>query len=493
MIEDGKNYEEKRSVVMEGMYKGMTGKIEEVRQSVSKELQFSSAQQVSAYESLAGALRQGLESLFAELRYLSQQNSAIYDYNQKERAAAQEAIAAAVSAKAEETVRACAEQIEKATQELDERFSERLEALRAELQTERAAEPEETAAEAPAAAEYEEDRFDYDLLAEKIASVLPEPDYDMLADRVAAAVPQTDPDAIADRVAGAVPQTDADAIADRVAEAVAPVDYDLIAERVSSALENEFDVTVDEGGVSRIAAAVAEALDYEKIARRVADLLRARPVYAASAFAAGPVRAAEEVSEVAEAEPMPAEEAAEEELAVSAAPAAVAAADDPAMTTRLKRSFRAKIIESDAEVKEYYFAAKNEFLSYAKVSSQISWTNDRFSYQGETIAKVGVRGKTLCLYLALNPDEFPSSVYHQKFAGDTKMYEKTPMMVKIKSGVACKRALRLVAKLMETLGAVREERKPVDYSGEFAYRSEQQLLADGLIKTALVEKSDLDF
>ena len=44
------------------------------------------------------------------------------------------------------------------------------------------------------------------------------------------------------------------------------------------------------------------------------------------------------------------------------------------------------------------------------------------------------------------------------------------------------------------LGAVKDEdRTPADYSGEYAFRSEEQLLAEGLIKTAVVEKSDLDF
>ena len=102
-MEDVKTYEERKTMVMEGMYKGMTGKLEEVRQSVSKELQFSSAQNASAYESLAGAFKQGVESLLAEFRYLSQQNSAIYDYNQKERTSAKDALL--------EAVRACTEQI----------------------------------------------------------------------------------------------------------------------------------------------------------------------------------------------------------------------------------------------------------------------------------------------------------------------------------------------------------------------------------------------
>ncbi|MDE5896577.1 MAG: hypothetical protein K2H43_02045, partial [Clostridia bacterium] len=166
---------------------------------------------------------------------------------------------------------------------------------------------------------------------------------------------------------------------------------------------------------------------------------------------------------------------------------------EPELTTRVKRSFTAKLIESEEDVKEYYSELKNEFLAYTKVASQLNWSNDRFTYKRETIAKICVRGRTLCLYLALNPDEFPESVYHQKFAGDTKMYEKTPMMIKIKSEVALKRSIRLVELLMERMQAIREEKPHVDYTLQFAFRNEQQLLAEGLIKTAIVEKSDLDF
>ena len=85
-----------RSMVMEGMYRGVTGKIDEVLASVSKELQFTSAQQVSAYEALTGALKEALGTLLAEFRYLSQQSSAIYDYGKKEREAARDAFMYAI-------------------------------------------------------------------------------------------------------------------------------------------------------------------------------------------------------------------------------------------------------------------------------------------------------------------------------------------------------------------------------------------------------------
>ena len=519
-MEDVKTYEERKTMVMEGMYKGMTGKLEEVRQSVSKELQFSSAQNASAYESLAGAFKQGVESLLAEFRYLSQQNSAIYDYNQKERTSAKDALLEAVRACTEQIAALEArmnEKIDAVKAELSEKVAEEISALRAAAPAEAPAEEKaEPAAEEPAAEPVTDENFDYDVLAEKIASVMPEVDYDLLVDKVVAAIPPTDADAVAAAVVATIPQVDENAIADRVAESVPLVDYDLVAERVASVMENEFDVTVDENGIEKIASAVAAEIDYEKLAARVADLLKEQGAFAVVAAPAAeepvPEEPAAEPEEPAPAEAAPAEEPApaepeapaEEELAVSAAPAAepkpaytpvvVPVPDDPSLMTRFKRSFKAKIIESTEEIKNYYFDLKNAFLSYARVSSQVSWSNDRFTYAGDTIAKIGVRGKTLCLYVALNPDEFPSSVYHQKFAGDTKMYEKTPMMIKIKSGVAVKRGIRLIEMLMENLGAVREENfAPVDYADEFAFRSEEQLLAEGLIKTAIVEKSDLDF
>lgn len=519
-MEDVKTYEERKTMVMEGMYKGMTGKLEEVRQSVSKELQFSSAQNASAYESLAGAFKQGMESLLAEFRYLSQQNSAIYDYNQKERTSAKDALLEAVRACTEQIAALEArmnEKIDAVKAELAEKVAEEISALHVAAPAEAPAEEKaEPAAEEPAAEPVTDENFDYDVLAEKIASVMPEVDYDLLVDKVVAAIPPTDADAVAAAVVATIPQVDENAIADRVAESVPLVDYDLVAERVASVMENEFDVTVDENGIEKIASAVAAEIDYEKLAARVAELLKEQGAFAVVAAPAAeepvPEEPAEEPEEPAPAEAAPAEEPApaepeapaEEELAMSAAPAAepkpaytpvvVPVPDDPSLMTRFKRSFKAKIIESTEEIKNYYFDLKNAFLSYARVSSQVSWSNDRFTYAGDTIAKIGVRGKTLCLYVALNPDEFPSSVYHQKFAGDTKMYEKTPMMIKIKSGVAVKRGIRLIEMLMENLGAVREENfAPVDYADEFAFRSEEQLLAEGLIKTAIVEKSDLDF
>ena len=515
MVTEERMEEIKReSVVMEGMYRGMTGKLEEVRQSLGRELQAGAAQQMSVYESLAATLREGMDAILNEVKYLAQQNSSIYESDRKEFTKLRESVIEQVRASAESSVQVFGDTI----RETEEKLSARIDDLRDELLELLGAEhPERKDGEA--AAENAE-KFDYDDLAEHVAAALPETDYDLIAERVVAALPVQSEDALAEKVALSVPA----------------VDYDRIAERVASVMEHEFDVTVDEQGITRIAQAVAVTLDYDALAERVAALLAARlPVQevaqemteeqepVAEETPEAEVQPAEEdetpeEAPAAEGEAPETEEATSEEVPgqpdeaetpeseADAEPseseddselpeAEIAAADgaDAEMVTRYKRSFRAKIIESADAVKESYFALKNALLSYAGVNSQINWSNDRFFMAGETVARISVRGKTLCLYLDLDPAAYPASVYHQRAVGDTKQYEKTPMMVKVKSATALKRALQLVAILMERLDTVSVEREPVDYAEEFAFRSQEELIQEGLIKTSLVEKSDLDF
>ena len=514
MVTEERMEEIKReSVVMEGMYRGMTGKLEEVRQSLGRELQAGAAQQMSVYESLAATLREGMDAILNEVKYLAQQNSSIYESDRKEFTKLRESVIEQVRASAESSVQVFGDTI----RETEEKLSARIDDLRDELLELLGAEhPERKDGEA--AAENAE-KFDYDDLAEHVAAALPETDYDLIAERVVAALPVQSEDALAEKVALSVPA----------------VDYDRIAERVASVMEHEFDVTVDEQGITRIARAVAETLDYDALAERVAALLAARlPVQevaqemteeqepVAEETPEAEVQPEEEAPEevpAAEGETPEAEEAkpieeaseqtdeaetpeseadaepseSEDDSELPEAEIAVADGADAEMVTRYKRSFRAKIIESADAVKESYFALKNALLSYAGVNSQINWSNDRFFMAGETVARISVRGKTLCLYLDLDPAAYPASVYHQRAVGDTKQYEKTPMMVKVKSATALKRALQLVAILMERLDTVPIEREPVDYAEEFAFRSQEELIQEGLIKTSLVEKSDLDF
>ena len=191
----------------------------------------------------------------------------------------------------------------------------------------------------------------------------------------------------------------------------------------------------------------------------------------------------------------------EEELAATALPMFDESGNElvdaeTGLVIRLKRSFTAKMKQSDEKVKSYYSDIKNELTSYKKINSNVSWHGDRFNYGRDTVAKININGKTLCFYVALDPNdpELKPTVYHQKDVGDQKAYESTPFMVKIKSDAAVKKALRLVGVLADKLGADKADNfKAVDYVEEFAYQSTKQLYEEGYIKATKEKKVNFDF
>jgi hypothetical protein len=197
----------------------------------------------------------------------------------------------------------------------------------------------------------------------------------------------------------------------------------------------------------------------------------------------------------------PAAETAESELAVSEAAHYEEVGNElvdaeTGLVIRLKRSFTAKMRQSEEKIKEYYSDLKNELTSYKKINSNVSWHGDRFNYGRDTVAKINICGKTLCFYIDLDPNdpEFKQTVYHQKDVSAQKAYESTPFMVKVKSDAAAKKALRLVGYLAEKLGTEKDETfEAVDYAGEFAYASTKQLFDEGFIKATKEKKVDLNF
>ncbi len=350
----------------------------------------------------------------------------------------------------------------------------------------------------------------------------------MSALTVATPAPQVDAASVAAAIVSAI---DAETLADAVAaKIVVPetitVDYDAVADCVLEKLAAKgisADVVVDEEGIEKIADTVAEKVgkvecapvqagmsdeDVEKIVDGVAEELRNMTLVCEYTEEAPATETVEE--EIAE---EPVEEAEEEAVEEEAAPAQeeLAAASEPVfeedtegqlidaetgLVVRLKRSFTAKMRQSEQQVKAYYSDIKNALTSYKKIHSNVSWHGDRFNLGRDTVAKMGINGKTLCFYLDLDPNdpELKTTVYHQKNVGDQKAYESTPFMVKIKSDAAAKKALRLVELLASKLGVEPDEDfQEVDYVTEYAYASTKSLYEQGDIKATKEKKVDFNF
>ena len=230
-----------------------------------------------------------------------------------------------------------------------------------------------------------------------------------------------------------------------------------------------------------------------QIAAKKAELLAAQEEAAAEETLEEPV-AEEADEEDGEEEEEEAEEAAPAE---ETAAAPVVAAPPKAKADRIviaetdangnviysayKKSFTARVIQSPDDVQERYEVLKNALLSYKKVNSRVSWSYDSFKTGKKQLAKFAIRGKSLCLFLALDPSTLEESKYNVADAGDSKKYEAVPCRLRLSSKRSIKWGLELIEKLAEQEGLVLNPKyKPQSFRME--NETTETLLEKGLIK-----------
>ncbi|MBR4335118.1 MAG: uL15 family ribosomal protein, partial [Clostridia bacterium] len=154
---------------------------------------------------------------------------------------------------------------------------------------------------------------------------------------------------------------------------------------------------------------------------------------------------------------------------------------------RYQKSFLAKLIQSDDETKAFYGELKNEVLSYGKVNSRVSWGYDSVNSGRKQVLKFGMRGKTLCVYYALNAEDFKDTKYKVELC-ESKKFETVPCMYRIKNARRCGYAKDLIAKVAENLGLVKGEQKAETY--DFPYEETSALLEKGLVKELKTQIED---
>ena len=155
---------------------------------------------------------------------------------------------------------------------------------------------------------------------------------------------------------------------------------------------------------------------------------------------------------------------------------------------RYVRTFLARLIQANDEVKGYYGAVKNKFFSYKKVKSRISKKCETFSFGREKLAKLDVRGKKVDLYLALDPVEFAEQAKFYNFKDVSEKKKDFPMLMRINGPLKLKRALELIQILLEKVGAQAiENYEEQDFY--LPYKTTAALIDEGLIKELIQDTS----
>lgn len=149
---------------------------------------------------------------------------------------------------------------------------------------------------------------------------------------------------------------------------------------------------------------------------------------------------------------------------------------------KYNKSFTAKLIQSDAQTKEYYSELKNYLLSFKKVKSRIGWRWESFHAGRQTIAKLCLRGKTLSVCLALNAEDYDDTKYHVENFADVKSLESTPCLYRLKNDRRLKYAKQLIDTMMENYDIVKTDTEVIDYYSQYPYETTKELIERKLIK-----------
>ncbi len=152
------------------------------------------------------------------------------------------------------------------------------------------------------------------------------------------------------------------------------------------------------------------------------------------------------------------------------------------------RSFTAKIIQLKDDSKEWYTQVKNELLSYQKVKDRMSWKKETFRLGREAIARFVVRGKTLCLLLAVEPAGFTGTKFTVEDVSAVASTADTPCLYRIKSARRAKYAKELINAVMKELGIKKDPNfEPQDYY--VPYEGTMGLMERGLVKRVVTNST----
>ena len=100
------------------------------------------------------------------------------------------------------------------------------------------------------------------------------------------------------------------------------------------------------------------------------------------------------------------------------------------ITIRYRRSFLARYIQAGDILQGFYNEVKNDLLSYQGVKVRTSWSKETYKHGRAPIARVDVKGKTLYMWLALDPSEFVDTKYRFTDVSDQPVGENYPMLLK---------------------------------------------------------------
>ena len=142
---------------------------------------------------------------------------------------------------------------------------------------------------------------------------------------------------------------------------------------------------------------------------------------------------------------------------VEEAPVEQASVQIPQKTMRIRMSFGQRLRRSKKEVKKRYITVVDAIKSIENIKVIESEHFRTFRYKNKTLARITMKGKTLNVYLALNPNEFVNTKYIFIDASNVQKYANCPMRIKLSSDRQARWTCELIKILCAQNGILKED------------------------------------
>ncbi len=141
----------------------------------------------------------------------------------------------------------------------------------------------------------------------------------------------------------------------------------------------------------------------------------------------------------------------------------------------IRAPFEERLEELGETIMSYHARLQAHLTSYRKVKSRYSARYDSYRSGRNLLAKMAVGGKTLKLYLALDPADqaLASGKYHPRDVSNTAAYAEVPFMLPIRSDLAVRKAMRVIDYMMNNFQIPKKRKRRPNGSGKQAQAKQQ--------------------
>lgn len=163
--------------------------------------------------------------------------------------------------------------------------------------------------------------------------------------------------------------------------------------------------------------------------------------------------------------------------------------EEYSLTHQLDKSFTAKMMQSEDQIKGFYSSIKNELMSYEGVTCKMSRRAENFRVDKDLVAQLRMRGKTLCLYLALDTAAYDGTKYKVFYKPTSKTENDVACLYRIKNDKRVRYSFDLISDMMRARNVKYNlEREKVNYALDFPHKEYYELIAMGEIREREVAK-----